>query len=56
MAARRKYEYYIITHSNEHFKSRKDAEKAMASHGRTSEILWGKRISDGELIEIRSKY
>lgn len=54
--AKRKYEYYIITHSNEHFKSRRDAEIAMASHGRTSEILWGKRISDGEFVEIRSKY
>ena len=52
----RKYAYYIITHSSERFKSRREAEIAMASHGRTSETMWGKRISDGVLVEIRSKY
>lgn len=53
---KRKYEYYIITHSNERFTDRREAEKMMVSHGRTTETMWGKRISDGELVEIKSKY
>lgn len=53
---KRKYEYYILTHSNERFTDRREAEKVMASHGRTSETMWGLRISDKELVEIKSKY